>query len=114
MDNTGAIMDTKSETKVVNRLGFYGILREDYKSKIAFGLINGQWTDIYHTFQKGTRVNMNQTQIRMRAKYEDHTIRVAYYNGYDTSSGDVPLRMFDVYRLDIVETTTVQETVTKL
>ena len=107
-------MDTKTETKVTNRLGFYGILREDYKAKIAFALVNGQWKDVFHTFPKGTRVNMNKTQIRMREKYEDHTICVGFYNGYDTSSGDVPLRMFDVYRLDVVETLTVQETVTKL
>ncbi len=107
-------MDTKNETKVVNRLGFYGILRQDYMAHTGFGIINGQRKDFYYTFPKGTRVNMNGTQIKMRAKYADRMIRVAYYNGYDTSSAEVPLRMLDVYRLDIVETTTVQETVTKL
>ena len=107
-------MDTKTETKIVNREGFYGILREDYKAHTGFGIINGQRKDFYYTFTKGTKVNFNRTHIKAAAKNPDREILVNYYNGYDTSAAYVPYRAFDMFRLDIVETVTVQETNTKL
>ena len=105
-------MDTKTQTKVVNREGFYGVLREDYKAHTGFGIIDGQRKDFYHTFPKGTEIRLTRTEVN--TKNLDKTVRVRYFNGYDFSGAPVPLHAFDMFRLEIVETTTSQLTVTKL